>query len=552
MKQLRILFMLLVLFCIPSSLSHAWNSFRNEDGLHNANITTAQTPTTPENTYIKWQKRFSETTGTSCNSSPIITDTTLYVVCEDVLYELDKQGSILRSLSLCNSMNSVCRMTLHEDSLYIPLRNGTMECVNIHTMTSQWISESFENQSLSTVLFHNGYVYAGTTHPTGSEGVYYCLDAENGSTVWTYSNTETPCGFYWSGACAFSSETQTGILFGGDNGILVSHSATDESIFDTLDLSQFASSQGKIRAGITYDETTNCYYTTSTNGYLYKIHLLEDGTFGETTSVFLGEAPTDSINCTSTPTIHNGRIYVGSFYGTNGRLYVIDANTMTPIYWATNSACGDIKSSPLLSIGYATAENSEKVYVYVTHNAFSGGLYYIEDTIATTQSELKPLITPTEGKQFCMSSVAVDNEGTLYYSNDSGYLFAVSIGTPPTPTPIASPNVTPSTTGTPSTTVPTPAPKKEGKTKAKKPGKPTKITYTAKKKRNGKYKVTLRWKKGALAQKTCVYIKGKKKRFFSGKKAIFTLKKGTYTIRFTSHGTGKNTSKTVKKVIKIR
>ncbi len=556
MKQIKLLPIFLALILIPCSFSQAWNAFRNEDGLHNANIVTANTPVDATNTYIKWQCRFTQTAGTTYNSSPIITDTNLYVVCEDVLYELDKKGAITRTLSLCGSMNSICHTTLNENRLYIPLRNGTMECVDISSMTSLWISESFGNQSLTTTLYQNGYIYAGTTHPNGSEGIYYCLDATDGSTIWTYSDANNPCGFYWSGACAFTTESQKGILFGGDNGILVSHSQTDSVVYDTLDLSTLTSSFGKLRSGITYDESTNCYYTTSMNGYLYKIQLQNDGTFGEIKTVFLGDTVTDTINCTSTPTIYNGRIYVGNFCGTSGGLHVIDANTMTRIYSATNPACGEIKASPLVSAGYGTTENNGKVYVYVTHNAFPGGLYYMEDSLTSTTGELKPLITPTVGQQFCLSSVVSDTDGTLYYSNDSGYLYAVAIGTPPvaTTSPTATPTSLPTITSSPASegNASTPTPEAGIKTKNKIPGKPTNLRYRIKKKKKNIYQITLRWKKGTNATKTCIQIKGKKKRFVKGKKAIVTLKKGKYTVRLTSYGSGKSMSKTVKKIIRVK
>lgn len=558
MKRFQFILILLIITFLPGTISHAWDAFRNEDGQHNANIVTSQTPTDAANTHIKWQKRFSDLVGTSYNSSPIITGTNLYVVCENTLYELDKEGEIKRSCSLSNSMNSVCHMALHENQLFIPLKNGTMQCVDITTMTSQWISESFSNQSLTTTLYYDGYVYAGTTNANGSDGLYYCVDAKQGSTIWTYQNTDTSCGFYWSGACIFDTGEQKGVLLGGDNGILVSHSLTHDTQYDSLDLSSLTPSTGKIRAGITYDENTDCYYTTTNNGYLYQIKLRSDGTFNTVTPLFLGDSVNDTINCTSTPTICNGRIYVGSFYRTSGRLLVVDAATMTRIYSVTDLSCGDIKASPLLSTAYATSENVGKVYVYITHNAFPGGLYYMEDTPDATHSELKPLVTPTEGKQFCMSSVAADTDGTLYYSNDSGYLFAIAIGTPvAVPSPSSVPDI-PTTTVAPDkvpasalSASPIGTSMKQNKA-IKKIGKPKNIRYRIQKKKHGGFQITLSWKKGKNAQKTCVQIGKKKKRYYKKNRLSFTRKRGRCVITLTSYGKNGRKSKSIKKVIPIR
>lgn len=559
MKRFQFILILLTLTILPGTISHAWDAFRNEDGRHNANIVTSQTPTDAANTHIKWQKQFSDAVGTAYNSSPIITGNHLYVVCENTLYELDKEGEIKRSFSLCNSMNSVCRMALHENQLFIPLKNGTMQCVDITTMTSQWVSEGFSNQSLTTTLYYDGYVYAGTTNANGSDGLYYCLDTQQGSTIWTYKNTDNSCGYYWSGACIFDTGEKKGLLLGGDNGILVSHSLTNETQYDCFDLSSLTPSIGKIRAGITYDEYTDCYYTTTNNGYLYRIKLQSDGTFDTITPLFLGDSSTDTINCTSTPTICNGRIYVGSFYQTSGRLLVVNAATMTRIYSASGLSCGDIKASPLLSTGYASSENTGKVFVYITHNAFPGGLYYMEDTPTTTHSELKPLITPNEGKQFCMSSVAADTDGTLYYSNDSGYLFAIAIGSPAVPSPSSVPEV-PTTTAPPDkvdnpalSTSPTPTGTtlKQNKTK-KKVGKPQNIRYQIKKKKSGIFQITLSWKKGKNAKKTYVQIAKNQKRYCKKNTLSFTRKRGRCVITMTSCGKNGTQSKRVKKVILIR
>lgn len=74
-------------------------------------------------------------------------------------------------------------MLLEEHFLYIPLANGTMECVDINSMTSLWQSESFGGQSLSTTFYHNGYLYAGTTNVLSNStttGLFYCLNAKGG------------------------------------------------------------------------------------------------------------------------------------------------------------------------------------------------------------------------------------------------------------------------------------------------------------------------------------------------------------------------------------
>lgn len=154
-----------------------------------------------------------------------------------------------------------------------------------------------------------------------------------------------------------------------------------------------------------------------------------------------------------------------------------------------------------------------------------------------------------------MASVAADTDGTLYYSNDSGTLFAVAEGfsqndivTPPpvetgepaSPSKPESPSsqIQGGSTESPATTLSVP-PQPDRNTRntdpetnsVVRPQKPKNIKIKKKRKAGGSYKVTLSWKKGKNTKKTWIRIKGKKNRLLSGTKTTFVLKKGSYTIR---------------------
>lgn len=548
-----VLLLITALFLVPCSGAGAWSSFRDETGAGHANTTFAKTPITPEMTGTKWQIKFSETQATAYNSVPIISSSNIYIVCKNILYKMDMDGTILSSLSLAKSMNSICNMSLYENKLYIPLSSGTMQCVSTDTFSSLWISEEFGLQSLTTAYCRDGLVYAGTTNADGSDGLYYCLDAGTGKTIWTYKNESSPCGYYWSGAISTGhSAESSALLMGGDNGILVSHSLTEDKVYDTFPLSDATGSSGSIRAGITYNSVTDAYYTTTNNGYLYKIKMNADGSFDSVNCVFLGNTPSASVNCTSTPTIYNNRIYVCSYYNSQGLISVIDAVSMKQIYSVTCDGLGDIKSSPLVSTAYASELNHDKVYVYFTVNFVPGGIYYIEDDSGAYSSEIKTLFEPETGKQFCMSSIAAGPDGTLYYSNDSGTLFAVNEGCTPINSPQpSSPAVPPISSAVPNTTTQTASPitPKADLKQVVKPQKPTKIKYRIKKRKNKKYTIIFTWKKGKDSKKTLIKIYGKKRFLLSGRKKSILLKKGTYTIYF--YGYRSNSCKSSPAKIKI-
>lgn len=589
MKKIISFLLTAALLLLPFQTIQAWSSFRNESGREHANTTVANTPATASAAGVKWQIRFAEGTSTACNSDPVITDTYLYVVCKDTLYQLNKNGGICSTLPLAASMNSICRMSLSEHKLLIPLSGGKMQCVEVPSMTPLWTSESFGLQSLTATYCANGCVYAGTTNAAGTEGLYYCLSAEDGSTLWTYADADQPCGYYWSGAISnhaalhptadTTPDTASGtdyVLFGGDNGILVSHSATDDAVYDTYDLSSCDSRpstarQSKIRAGITYDAHTDAYYTTSNDGYLYQIKMTPDGTFQSVTAVSLCHSQTAETNCTSTPTIYNDRIYVCSYDGFHGQLNVVDAASMHLIYSASSPDCRDIKSSPLVCTAYAAPENKQTVYVYFTQNALPGGIYFIKDDETSGSAEIQTLFTPDDGKQFCLSSVAADSDGTLYYSNDSGTLFAIQEGyaAKPSPAPAASshPPVADAPVSPGSGVIPPGKdkpqhPNTSENQKKKAAGKPGKIKWSVKKKKNKTYRVTFTWKKGANTAYTKISIQKKtgtasqKQRSqvyksTSAKKAV-TLRKGTYRVSFYGCQSDTKRSGAVTRTLRLR
>lgn len=520
--------------CILMILSAAlllcsFATFRQETGSGYASTTSAHTPRNTEKGGTLWTHSFAASDGRySYNSDPIICDSVIYIANYTTLYELDRQnGTVLRTLPLASRTDSVCHMLLEGNQLMVPLSGGIVECIDTDKMTSLWQSDSFGGQSLSTLYYHDGYLYAGTVNMvsgTQTTGTFYCIDTRNGSTQWTYKDTEHPGGYYWSGAVSCGGA----LYFTGDNGILVSHSLTTAEVYDTFPLTTTA----KIRAGLTYNPDTNSLYTADTSGQIYRIPLSAN-TMIQKEEILSGSAVPEasSSNCTSTPAIWNNRLYVGSIADGYGHLSVLDAATLSLIYTVQGERSAEIKSSPLISTGYSSAENNNRVYIYVSANQMPGGIYYLMDDSTSTNGTLHTLYIPAMAKQFCMSSITADRDGILYYSNDSNTLFAVSevenssdkVNALPSesPVPTSVPDDTPSpdpVSSPPAASSPTS--KKNISGQAKKPKKPTKIKTARKKKR-----ITLYWKKQKKTQ-TLVYI-----RYSSGKwKKKIIKNKSAYTI----------------------
>ena len=101
---------------------------------------------------------------------------------------------------------------------------------------------------------------------------------------------------------------------------------------------------GDLRSNITYDcegeNPTYDYYFTTKGGYFYRISVNEDGTFKEDSLKYvkLENGTSTASMSTSTPTVYNGRAYVGvagsSQFGaySGHNIAVIDLASMETAY----------------------------------------------------------------------------------------------------------------------------------------------------------------------------------------------------------------------------
>ena len=79
----------------------------------------------------------------------------------------------------------------------------------------------------------------------------------------------------------------------------------------------------------------------------------------------------------------------------------------------------------MLTTAYA---DSGYVYLYLTCNANPGGIQVVKASLDGTSLEVSDLYIPdAEDQQFCICSVTVDAEGSIYYKNDSGKVFKIGV-----------------------------------------------------------------------------------------------------------------------------
>ena len=413
-----------------------WSSYQNSET--NNGITGRAMPTSKNTITQKWATRLDAKGWDAALTPPLILGGYVYVASGQFIYKMDKNtGNIVQTSERMsgNMQYAMIPLAYAEGMLFAQIGGGQIQALSATTLKSLWISEKLGGQTLSPITYKNGYIYTGTWNSDTTPGSYFCLsvtdeDPSKGNEIkyctWKYDHKG---GFYWAGAYA----SENYLVFGSDDGagdaytsILYSvNTHTGQLIDKRTDLI------GDIRSTITYN---NGYvYFTTKGGYLYRVAMNADGTFGAVAGYNLGGA------ATSTPVVYKNRIYVG-VCGTGGQ-YNADGGHHFDVLKESASGLslaykvsipGYPQAAPILSTAY---ENQDfdgdgkvdgRVYLYFTYNAYPGGIYMLTDTPGQTSGKAEELFRPVSKQQeYCISPLCVDRDGTIYYKNDSCYLMAL-------------------------------------------------------------------------------------------------------------------------------
>jgi len=427
MKKRIVSLILVVVLMLLTTVSADWTNFRNST--ENMAITTAPVPTDPAKTEEKWVTEESLKSGTGWNvtnpSPMLLLDGKIITTSGSLLLELDaKTGKTLRTaqMAAANGTLGNSAPASGEGMIFVPLQDGTVQAFDAKTFTAVWTSESLGKQCTTGLVYDNGYVFGCTGN--SSPGKVFCLKAEDEDketcqqkqAVWAIHSEDDDKGSYWSTPIV----TETAVVYGTDSGFLCSRSRTDGSLISRVELPG-----GKQRSGIALYEGR--VYGGTGAGYLFSAALAKDGVLSD----LKAEKDETVSSITSTPVIYNGVVY----YGGSKTVLAADAQTLKTLRtsgdtgFAQPKAGGAVQSSLLLYPG------QDAVYLYATQNCKPGGLYLVKDT--GTEMTAAALHTPAEDKQeYCLVSPICDEEGTIYYRNDSGYIFAVGPVEEPAPTTV--------------------------------------------------------------------------------------------------------------------
>ena len=436
-----------------TELEAEWPDFRGNSS--NNAVTTKKTPVSAEDGMLYWAKKIgSFSTGTDGNasggsavSSPILVNGALIVYAGSRLYRINKDtGETLKTGTMAGESSfSINSATYADGMLFVALSNGRVQAFNAETLESLWVyTDPLGGQSNCPITVCDGYVYTGFWNGETGDANYVCLSVtdedpneklEAKTATWRYTKAG---GFYWAGAYV----SEDFMLLGtddGETGYTKGHGSIllmDPKTGCVLDRTD--APRGDVRSSICYAD--GAYYATSKGGDFIRITLSADKrSIAKVDILALENGTGGTAMSTSTPVVYNGRAYVGvsgsaqfdAYSGHN--ITVIDLSGAMSIAYRVETK-GYPQTSGLLSTAYEKNGN-DYVYVYFFDNYTPGTMRMLRDTKGQKTADL---ITVEEGKntayaiftpngaqaQYAICSPIVDENGTIYFKNDSCFLMA--------------------------------------------------------------------------------------------------------------------------------
>lgn len=383
--------------------------------------TVTSAPTSSSNAALAWKKNYGNN-----NYSEILTlGDSIYFASSllnpdwtaqpAVLHRLNaKTGEETASLQLFSAIDSTCRPVYTDGVIVVPLANGRLQGISATEMKTLWVSNAIAagDMNMSTVTAANGMVFTGTTSNwNATKGTFFGINAITGDCVW--ANKSEDAGYYWAGACKVGN-----VLVYGDNaGWLKAVDPATGKVVSQLKLSS------AIRSTVVSNEAGTTAYMTTNDGTLHVLSVAIDGSLSEQNVVL------DSTKalCTSTPTLFEGNLYVGGgVYGSKGYFSVIDASTLQ--VKSTIEVPYYVQSTPLVAkavdgktYAYFTCNGAETDENKIPTNGGGAWVYCLETNTATKLFE-----ATGDMANWCTKSIAMGADGTLYWTNDSGTLFALA------------------------------------------------------------------------------------------------------------------------------
>lgn len=372
-------------------------------------------------TYVKWSSCIGLWQGMDKGevSNPVFLNGNLYIYGEKQIKKVNVQtGEIEKATNLTYSteynyfFQAAGDILVIQEGLYLEAFDAELN--------SLWVTESINsgNQGLTPLTCADGIIYGGTVGVGAKtpSGCYFAVRATDGKILWKQEAELTVCGsaknntgYYWTGAAAIGDY----LVYGSEGGRVYAANRHTGDIVDRYDICDDASHS--IRSSVAYDGD-NIYFT-DTFGNIYQVVFDKTtGKFGTAKCAVIGETTGSRSACTSTPVIYNNRLYIGN----TTHVAVFDTTDLSPVYRVAHTK-GWMRDLRLVA---DTANNC--VYVFTSYYNSPGSVIMMKDTPGQTSGELIDFASlTTQWAQYNASMPIFGPDGTIYLTNDLGYLVAI-------------------------------------------------------------------------------------------------------------------------------
>lgn len=431
---------------IDTSITAEWGNFRKGDD--ELGLTDAKTPFNPDDAELLWAVKYGSSWSVAPNS-PVIVDGDLVIVTGTTIYRLDKNTGTVKAQGTMTTAPGYATVpvTYGDGMIFAPLNDGKIQAFDAKTLESLWVyTDKLGGQPITPITYKDGYIYEGFWNGETKNANFACISVtdevptktnETKYASWTYKRMG---GFYWAGAYV----TDKFAIVGTDDGdsgctaesasLLVFNRETGEVVDSWDDI------RGDIRSNISHDPKSDRVFFTSKGGVLCNAKIdWETGEITDKKSVVIVDANGNkNASSTSTPSVYNGRIYIGisgpgGLTGGGGHAVGVydlkEDGSMEQAY--TYATKGYPQTSAMVTTAYSAED--ESVYIYLPYNALPGGVVALKDKKGQTapqtitDSDSSEIFTPAGAlSQYCIGSVIADQYGTLYYKNDSCYIMAIT------------------------------------------------------------------------------------------------------------------------------
>ena len=351
--------------------------FRNEQKL----VSNAKAPYDKKYTNIQWQLEAAENVG-----APIAYEDSVLLPCGDEVLRLaEENGTRMAAIKLPETVCTDYSGAMLGKILVQPTASGI--CTIDFTDGTIKGHKSFDGTVDSDVAIIDSMAYFSIKADGGE--TFYCVDISADMTVlWEYP----------ADADMTSSTVQGDyVIFGAGKKLVTAHykdGTTNEIPLDSEIIGAPFASQYAV-------------FFTTVDGKAVKIRLNNDGTMEEDTLIACAIG-----TGASAPLAHNNRLYVASDTG----LHILDSINMENI-----TTLSDIKNGcdPIICRG-----NGNRVYTVSTYSEGGWALHSVYDP----GEDSEPIDEAIAGLySFADGKIAVSENGTMYFRDDIGRLFALTL-----------------------------------------------------------------------------------------------------------------------------